>query len=88
MGLGKSKTVYMILGYDQSFHSKLGSNTPLMGSYKKVKNQKHFLTYKLVWSVNYRPKARKTSLLQMQFLGMLTSQNFAGLSIIDVKLQS
>ena len=40
-----------------------------------------FLTY-LAWSVNYRPKSRKTRFLEKQILGMLTSRNFSGLSIL------
>ena len=52
---------------------------------KEARNQKKFLT-QLDWSVNYRPKSRKTRFLEMHLLGMLTSRNFAGLSPLTSKI--
>ena len=45
----------------------------------------NFLTY-LTRSLNYRPKFQKSRFLEMPFLGMLTSQIFAGLSILTSKM--
>ena len=53
---------------------------PLVGTHMEAQNQNKILTY-LAWSVNYRPKSRKSQFLEMQLLGMLTSRNFAGFSI-------
>ena len=48
---------------------------PHVGNHMEAQNQKIVLTY-LAWSVNYRPKSRKSSFLEMQLLRMLTLQNF------------
>ena len=54
-----------------------------VGIYKEAWNQKILLTY-LAWFVNYRPKSRKSRLLMMHLLGMITSRNFAGLSTSEI----
>ena len=52
---------------------------------EEAQNPKKNLT-KLDWSVNYRPKSRKTRFVEMQLLGMLTSQNFSGLSLLTSEI--
>ena len=51
---------------------------------EEAQNQKFFDI--LDWSVNYRPKSRKTWFLEMQLLGMLTSRNFEGLSLLTSEI--
>ena len=57
----------------------------LVGTYMEAQNQKKNLTY-LAWTANYRPKSRKSRFLEMQLLGILTSRNFAGLSILTSEM--
>ena len=42
--------------------------------------------HNLTGLVSYRPKSRKTRFLEMQLLGMLTSRNFAGLSLLTSEI--
>ena len=54
-----------------------------IGTFSLVPRVKNF---ELDWSVNYKPKSRKTQFLEMQLLGMLTSRIFAGLSPLTSKI--
>ena len=60
---------------------------PDVGIDKEKQNQNYFLTW-LVRFVNYRAKSRKTRFLRnaTSFLGMLTSWNFAGLSLLTSEM--
>ena len=59
---------------------------PLVSTYmEEAQNEIFFLT-NLAWSVNYRQKSRKSQFLEMKLLSMLTSQHFAGLSILTSEM--
>ena len=59
--------------------------SPDVGIHKGARNQKKILTH-LAWPVNYRPISRKSRYLKTQLLSMLTSRNFAALSILTSKI--
>ena len=55
-----------------------------VGIHKEARNQKFF--YITCPVCKYRPKSRKTRFLEMTLLGMLTSRNFAGLSLLTSEI--
>ena len=87
-----SALFYSLLGVGTKIPPQISETTghPTMNFLPDVKyseeaqNQKNLT--KLDWSVNYRPKSRKTRFLEMQLLGMLTSRNFAGFLILTSKI--
>ena len=58
---------------------------PDVGIYKEAQNERKILT-NLVQYVNCRSQSRKIRLLEMKLLEMLTSRNFAALSLTTSKI--